>query len=65
LCRIFDRGKQLEAFPESGREVPEVGKPEVRELIEPPYRVIYRLTGDRVEVVAVVHARRGDIGVTG
>lgn len=61
--RIFDRGKQLAAFPESGREVPEVGKPEVREIIEPPYRVIYRLMGDRVEVVAVVHGRRGDIGV--
>jgi hypothetical protein len=45
--------------------VPEVGKPEVREVIEPPYRVIYRLKLDRVEVVAVVRARRGDIGVTG
>lgn len=63
--RIFDRGKQLEASPESGRVVPEVGKPEVREVMEPPYRVIYRLKGDGVEVVAVVHARRGDIGVTG
>jgi plasmid stabilization system protein ParE len=43
--------------------VPELGRPEVREVIEPPYRVIYRLKGDLVEVVSVVHQRRGDIGV--
>jgi plasmid stabilization system protein ParE len=62
--RIFGRGKQLEAFPESGRMVPKLGRPEVREVIEAPYRVIYRLTEDHVEVVAVVHARRADIGPT-
>jgi len=61
--RILDRGKQLETFPESGRVVPEVGKPDIREVIEPPYRVIYRVRKDRVEVLAVVHARRADIGI--
>jgi plasmid stabilization system protein ParE len=62
MRRILGRGKQLEAFPESGRVVPEVGRPEIREVFELPYRVIYRISGDRVEVVAVVHARRADIG---
>ena len=61
--RILDRGKQLEAFPESGRMVPEVGRPEIREVIEAPYRVIYRVTPLRVEVVFVVHARRAGIGL--
>jgi len=61
--RILDRGKQLEAFPESGRMVPEVGRPEIREVIEAPYRVIYRVTPQRVEVVFVVHARRAGIGL--
>lgn len=64
VSRILDRGKQIEVFPESGRMVPEVGRPEIREVIEPPYRVIYRVTSQRVEVVAVVHVRRGDIGLT-
>lgn len=62
--RILDRGKQLETFPESGRVVPEVGRPEIREVFELPYRVIYRVTPQRVEIVAVVHARRADIGPT-
>jgi len=62
--RILGRGKRLEAFPESGRMVPEVGRPEIREVIEAPYRVIYPFTAQRVEVVAVVHARRADIGPT-
>jgi len=59
--RILHRGKQLESFPESGRVVPEVGKPDTREIIEQPYRVIYRVTETRVEIVAVVHARRADV----
>jgi plasmid stabilization system protein ParE len=44
--------------------VPEVGRPEIREVIEAPYRVIYRLTAQHVEVVAVVHARRAGIEPT-
>ena len=62
--RILDRGKRLETFPESGRMVPEVGRPEIREVFELPYRVIYRVAARRVEILAVVHARRADIGPT-
>lgn len=62
LRRILERGKQLEAFPESGRVVPEIGKPDVREVIEQPYRVIYRVKAASVEVLAVVHARRAEVG---
>ena len=32
--RILERGKQLEAFPESGRVVPEVGRPETGQCPE-------------------------------
>ena len=60
--RVLDQGKQLEAFPESGRMVPEVGRKGIREVIEAPYRVICRVTTQHVEVVFVVHARRAGIG---
>lgn len=61
--RILARAPQLAAFPDSGRMVPEVGRPEIREVIEGPYRVIYRLRADRVDVLAVVHGRQGSLGV--
>lgn len=32
---------QLRAFPDSGRVVPERGDPNLRELVRPPYRIVY------------------------
>jgi plasmid stabilization system protein ParE len=58
VARIDQRLQQAAAFPESGRVVPELGRPDVRELIEPPYRLIYRVQPDAVQVLAVVHGRQ-------
>lgn len=55
---IVDRVAQLMAFPGSGRMVPEFDTPAVREVVEPPYRIIYRVEPARVVVLAVVHGRR-------
>ena len=60
--RVLARGPQLAQFPDSGRMVPEVGRAEIREVLEGPYRVIYRRTDERVEVLAVVHARQAGPG---
>ena len=35
--------------------VPEYEAPDIREVIERPYRIIYRVKAERVEVLAVVH----------
>lgn len=56
--RIWDRAGRLLPFPNAGRVVPEVGA-DVREVLESPYRVIYRAGSDRVEILAIVHSRRG------
>ncbi len=58
LDRITRRGDQIGQFPHSGRVVPEYGREAVREVIERPYRIIYRLTETRVEVLAVLHGAR-------
>jgi toxin ParE1/3/4 len=60
--RILARGTQLTHFPNSGRHVPERPDPLLRELLEGPYRVIYRVRPDRVDVLAVIHGRRADLG---
>jgi len=65
IDRILARGTQLTHFPTSGRHVPERPDPALREVLEGPYRVIYRVRPDRVEVLAVVHGRRADLGALG
>jgi plasmid stabilization system protein ParE len=56
--RITARSKQISAFPESGEIVPEYNDPVIREVIEGPYRLIYRTELDRVSVISVIHGAR-------
>lgn len=53
--RIREHTGTLALFPQSGRVLPEAGVPELREKIVPPYRVLYRVFDDRVEVVTIFH----------
>lgn len=54
--RLYLSVDQLRAFPESGRAVPE--RPQLRELVRAPYRIVYRLEADVVVVLTVFHATR-------
>jgi len=56
--RIFTQTGQLADFPRLGAEVPEYADESLRELLENPYRIVYRVYDDRVDVVAVVHRAR-------
>lgn len=51
--RFVARLWQAQAYPQSGRVVLEAASAEVRELIEPPCRIIYRVTNTAIEVVAI------------
>lgn len=55
---VIDRVEQLASFPESGRIVPEFDAPWLRELIHPPFRVVYRADDERVRVVRVWRSER-------
>ena len=56
--RLVARSEQLGAFPTSGQRVPEYGRDDVREVIEAPDRVLYRIGPSRLDVLAVVHGHR-------
>jgi len=56
--RIIERTVSLETNPRLGAEVPEYGDDELRELFEHPYRILYRLDGENVQIVAIIHASR-------
>jgi toxin ParE1/3/4 len=47
--------RRLEAFPESGRVMPEFPDLPYREVVVSPYRFFYRVKGEIVWVVAVWH----------
>jgi len=51
--RIAARVRILEVFPLAGRVVPEFQLEVVRELIEPPYRIVYEVFPDRAEILAI------------
>jgi toxin ParE1/3/4 len=50
--------KALESVPESGQALERLKTPNVREIIFGNYRIIYRFTGKKIEVVTVVHGAR-------
>jgi plasmid stabilization system protein ParE len=56
--RIFDRTADLAAQPRVGATVPERDEETLRELFENPYRIVYRILEQQIDIVAVVHAAR-------
>jgi toxin ParE1/3/4 len=61
LTRLRSKAESLETAPERGRVVPELlrrGMPVWRELIYRPYRLMYRIDGRTVYVLAVLDSRR-------
>jgi toxin ParE1/3/4 len=56
--RLTRRSEQIAGHPLSGRSVPEFDVPQVREVLEAPYRIIYHIKPDQIDVLAVLHAAR-------
>lgn len=55
---IVAQVEQLAAFPESGRIVPELGLAAVRELLHPPFRIVYRVSETKIWIVRVWRSER-------
>ncbi|MBI3911986.1 MAG: type II toxin-antitoxin system RelE/ParE family toxin [Armatimonadetes bacterium] len=56
--RITTAVKRLCRFPRLGRVVPEYEDETLRELIVGNYRVVYRIHGKIIGIVAVIHGSR-------
>ena len=41
--------ERLNDFPESGRVVPEFKMANLREIIHPPFRIVYRLDANKIK----------------
>jgi addiction module RelE/StbE family toxin len=56
--RITAAVERLATFPQSGRVVPELQRPDIREVIHRPYRIVYRLRNEAVEIATVFRSSR-------
>lgn len=56
--RIVEAVERLEAFPLSGRMVPEFERDDLREVILGSFRIVYLTQGESVTVLRVVHGAR-------
>jgi toxin ParE1/3/4 len=58
VSSIITRADILDSFTQMGRMIPEIMDPSIRELIVPPYRIMYETTSDGVKILAVIHGKR-------
>ena len=56
--RLIGRSKQIGVFPLSGRIVPEFEVGQIREVFLRPYRIIYHIRPDHVDVIGVLQMPR-------
>lgn len=56
--KVFQRVQALADHPDRGRVVPEFDQPFLRELIYPPFRIVYRCDPKRVRIVRVWRSER-------
>ena len=56
--QIREKTENLTKFPKLGRKVPELDDPNIRELILRNYRLIYKILGEKVQIVRIFHGSR-------
>jgi addiction module RelE/StbE family toxin len=56
--RVLSRCGRLADLPRSGRKVPDYNRDDLRELSVRPYRLIYRVMEEQVDIISVMHVRR-------
>ena len=55
---VIVQTERLADFPESGRIVPEFGLANLREIIYPPFRIVYRVDAPRIWIIRVWRSER-------
>ena len=58
LQEIIEKSEGIDMLPRAGRVVPELGNPDIREIAQYSYRIIYEIRNADSYVLAIVHKRR-------
>ena len=58
IVRLRDRARKAAQAPQSGRMVPELGRPDVREVLLKGYRLVYLVRETDIVVLTVFESHR-------
>jgi len=58
VMEIIALVEELTTHPDRGRIVPEFNNPQLREMIHPPFRIVYRRYKEKVSVIRVWRSER-------
>ncbi|MBN1186837.1 MAG: type II toxin-antitoxin system RelE/ParE family toxin [Bacteroidales bacterium] len=53
IKKIIDQAETLASNPHISRVVPEISRPDIRELIFNRYRIVYRIKEESIEILTV------------
>jgi plasmid stabilization system protein ParE len=56
--KLYWSTERLNDFPLSGRNIPELRLPHLREIIAENYRILYEIQEQTVNILAVIHSRQ-------
>jgi toxin ParE1/3/4 len=63
--RLTGRSIQIAEYPLLGRVVPEYELAPIREIIEGPFRILYCIKPDGIDILAVIHAAQNTLNEDG
>jgi len=55
---LVDRAESISLNPHIGRIVPELSDKTIREIIAKKYRIVYRITNERIEILTVFEGHK-------
>ncbi len=55
---LIKKVSSLDRFVRRGRVVPEIGRPQYREIFHAPYRIVYRVDATKIIILTLRHWRR-------
>ena len=58
IQEIVAKTETLADFPEIGRGVPEISDQNIRELLVYSYRLVYEISVEAIEILAIIHGKR-------
>ncbi len=58
VAEIIGQTERLSLYPKSGRIVPEFGMEQLREIIHPPFRIVYRHEKNKIRIVRIWRSER-------
>lgn len=58
VSQIIEEAESISLNSRKGRKVPEYQRDDIREVFHHPYRIIYLLKDDIIEILSVIHGAR-------